>query len=107
MREETNIEHAANPLVGDYWHERFSPAFLVIDVSRFSVSFLSKTKRVPNDITWEQDLFWDVSHIETCTPKEFKRRVSYNSIPGTWCDVTPNWSGAAEYIEEALAAAEL
>lgn len=105
MREETNIEHAANPQVGDYWHERFSPAFLVIDVSRFSVSFLSKTKRVLNGITWEQDTFWDTSYIVTCTHKEFQKRVSYGSIPGTWCDCIPNWKPAAEYIEEALEAA--
>lgn len=104
MREETNIAHAANPQVGDYWEERFSPCFLVIDVSRFSVSFLSKTKLVLNAVTLEKDRFWDVSHIETCTHKEFQKRVSYGSIPGTWCDCTPNWKPAAEYIEEALEA---
>ena len=109
MNKQLNEQHAANPQVGDYWQERFSPCpcFLVIEASKFSVSFLSKTKLVLNAVTLEKDRFWDVSHIETCTPKEFKRRVSYNSIPGTWCDATPNWSGAAEYIEEALAAAEL
>ena len=98
MNKELNEKHAANPQAGDYWSERvFIPCFLVIDVSRFSVSFLSKTKTV------QGDKFWDTSHIETCTHKEFKKRVSYNYIPGTWCDVTPNWKYAAEYIEEALA----
>lgn len=107
MNKELNEQHAANPQVGDYWEERFYPCFLVIEASKFSVSFLSKTKRELNTVTQEKDLFWDVSHIETCTPKEFKRRVSYNSIPGTWCDVTPNWRGAEGYIKEAMAAAEL
>ena len=98
MNKELNEKHADNPQVGDYWCERHSiPCFLVIDASKFWVSFLSKTKREFGDT------FWDTSKIETCTRKEFKKRVSYNYIPGTWCDVTPNWKYAAEYIEEALA----
>ena len=91
-----NIKHSAKPQAGDYWAERYSvPCFLVIESTDFSVSFISKTKTVNGD------KFWDVSHIESCTPKEFQSRVSYGSISGTWCDCTPNWKHAKEYIEEA------
>ena len=107
MNKQLNEQHAANPPVGDYWEERFSPCFLVIEASKFSVSFLSKTKLVRNAVTQEKDLFWDVSHIETCTRAEFKKRVSYRSIPGTWCDVTPNWSRAEGYIKEAMEELEI
>ena len=97
-RELVNIEHAAKPQAGDYWAERFSvPCFLVLEANAFSVAFLSKTKIVNGD------KFWDVSHIESCTPKEFQRRVSYGTNAGTWCDCTPNWKHAKEYIEEAKA----
>lgn len=95
-RELLNIEHAAKPQAGDYWAERFSvPCFLVLEANAFSVAFLSKTKMVNGN------KFWDVSHIESCTPKEFQRRVSYGTNAGTWCDCTPNWKYAKEYIEEA------
>jgi hypothetical protein len=39
-RELVNIEHAAKPQAGDYWAERFSPCFLVLEANAFSVSFL-------------------------------------------------------------------
>lgn len=98
MNKALNIKHAANPQVGDFWQEFFHPCFLVLAATPFAVTFLSKTKRV------DGDLEWDASHIESCTPKQFERRVSYGSIPGTWCDVTPNWKHTAELIEEAKAA---
>ena len=94
---EQNEKHASNPQPGDYWQEFFSPCFLVLEATSFSVSFLHKKKKVG------QDMYWDVSQIETCTPTQFKKRVSYGSIPGTWCDVEPNWKYAAEYIAKAKA----
>lgn len=96
MDKDLNIEHAANPQIGDYWHERFSPSCLVIGVTPFSVSYLSKMKYI------DGNKYWDTAHVATCNRAEFKRWVSYNSIPGTWCDVVPNWPPANGYIEEAM-----
>jgi hypothetical protein len=94
---EVNEKHATNPQAGDYWSERCSPCFFVVDATPFSVTFLSKK------IQLKDGLIWDTKNFETCTPKEFKKRVSYGSIPGTWCDCTPNYKHAASIIEEVKA----
>ena len=92
--EEINEKHAAKPEVGDYWHERFSPCFFVIASSEFAVTFLSKK------IQLKDGLMWDVKNFESCTPAEFKKRVSYGSIPGFWCDCTPNYKHTQSILDE-------
>lgn len=93
--EEVNEKHASNPEVGDFWHERFQPCFFVIASSEFSVTFLSKKIELPGG-----GLIWDVKNFESCAPKEFKKRVSYGSIPGFWCDCVPNYKYTESIMEE-------
>lgn len=102
--DELNHKHANDPKVGDYWHEMFSPCFLVIDRSRFSVSFLHKTKEADAH-HWT----WDTSKIETVAIKDFANRVSYKSESmkdKTWCDVVPDWKHAETFIKKAFESAE-
>jgi hypothetical protein len=94
-----NLNHANDPQVGDYWHEMFCPCFLVLDRSRFSVSFLYKT--IKDNDGWT----WDVSNVQTMTIKEFSKRVRYTSESlkdKTWCDVIPDWKHAEAFIKAAF-----
>jgi hypothetical protein len=90
-------EHLLNPQPGDYWHDRFCPAALVIDSGAFFVAYLSERKSVDSD-HWT----WDTSHVEVKSKSDFKKWLSYEHIEGTWASVVPNWKGWKEFAEEAL-----
>jgi hypothetical protein len=97
--EDLNLKHANDPQVGDYWNEMFAPCYLIIDRSRFSVSFLDKQTKSDNGWTW------DVANVKTMTIKEFSKMVRYTSEAmnnKTWCDVTPNWKHAEAFIKAAF-----
>ena len=56
-----NQEALNNPARGDYWHEMFSPAILVLEVTDGNVLMYHKTKAVDKG-RWS----WDVSEIIYC-----------------------------------------
>jgi hypothetical protein len=109
---DTNLEHAKNPKVGDYWQEMFCPVAVVISVSPFYVLTLEKKKTV-DDGHWT----WDIE-AKPCvyTRKEFVFRFTYgycgdhefqgyeddpeNIKNKYYCDVMPEQH---KWIEEELA----
>lgn len=93
-----SAEHAKDPQPGDYWHEMFSPQYLVIEVGKFSVVCLHK-KVVHADETWT----WNTRDILVLSRQDFRRKVHYsdNFELGTWCMVVPNWKHWREFAEEA------
>jgi hypothetical protein len=82
-QERTNREHAANPLVGDYWQEHFCPVAVVVLVSPTYVLTIEKKKSVDAD-HWTWDL---TSKPHIYTRKEFLFRFTYGR-----CD-NPNFQG--------------
>jgi len=73
-----NIEHADNPVTGDYWHEMFCPIARIHKVTATHVLVEKLTKPVV-----EQSRF-------NMTRSEFARWIRYDSIPNkTWADVSP------------------
>lgn len=97
MSRELDDKHANDPQRGDCWMDHGSACFLVIDVGALFVAYLSKTKAVDSH-SWT----WDTSHVEVSSRAEFKKRISYSNIPGTWAYVVPNSSDWKEFAEEAL-----
>lgn len=105
----TNLKHAKDPQIGDYWHECFTPIAVVVDVSRFSIVLCEKTKS-PDEKSWT----WDLDKLEVYTKKDFVNRFRYGRVgkpkfKGTddmtsiknkfWCDVSPK---AHEWVIDAL-----
>jgi hypothetical protein len=43
LQDELNKEHALRPQEGDFWHERFMPYFIVVEVDEPGVWVLDKT----------------------------------------------------------------
>lgn len=89
--------HAADPKPGDYWHEMFNGIALVIDAGKFFVVYLSKKKDVDQN-HWT----WDTNHVEVKSRDEFKKMLSYGTIPGTWASVVPNSKGWEEFTKSAM-----
>jgi len=73
-RDQVNIEHAANPLPGDYWHEMFAPICVVLAVAGGMVVYCDKTRSTDND-HWT----WDLSQPSAKTREEFRRWLHYGS----------------------------
>jgi hypothetical protein len=71
-----SLEHRSNPQPGDYWHEMFSPYFIVLAVD--SKYVLVCRKRVPVD---KDHWVFDVQHTVTMTRERFEKILSYNA-PG-------------------------
>ena len=97
-----NEDHAKNPRLGDYWHDQFSPAYVVLALEPLHVVVCSRTKDV-GDNQWT----WDLSKHERMTYPEFEGHLAYQSIPGYWADCVPSrmrWA-AEEYAELSNAAA--
>jgi len=82
--ESQNLEHRDNPRPGDYWEDHLCPVCVVLDASRFAISYCRKTKDVGSD-RWA----WDLSAIETMTPKDFKVWLTYTSMDKTWASCHP------------------
>lgn len=94
-----NLKHRGDPQAGDYWQERMSiPILLVIDVGKFGVFFLEKTKDIDS-----RHWTWDINKVEALTFKQFARYLSYTSIHGkTWCDVIPDFHDWKHFTDRAL-----
>lgn len=73
-------EAASNPQPGDYWHEMFSAACIVIARSGPWVC-------VADDPEPAGDNHYRFSRLRWQTVASFERWLRYNSIPGYWADV--------------------
>lgn len=87
-QKQVNIEHLNNPKVGDYWHEMFVPACVVVSVIENEKKVLICTAKQEID---EEHWTFDLAQLKTVTFKEFKDELTYNNDPDskTWCDVIP------------------
>lgn len=97
-----NLEHTLRPEPGDYWHEMFSPQFLVVSADGAFVEFLdAKTHVMP----FQDGYAWNVEEAPTrMTLEQFAERVRYGPSMGTktWCDVVPNAKGHAWAVAASL-----
>lgn len=111
MQDLLNRKHSLNPQVGDYWHECFSPAGVVVGVTSVYVLVLEKSKS-----TDENHWTWDLEVAPNCyTRKEYEFRWTYGRIGNPeyrgepnypvsdkcWCCVIPE---AHKWVAEELAA---
>ncbi len=94
-----NREHMANPQVGDYWHEAFTPICVVLGRDGDEAILCKRTKEAsPNHWTW------DLRQVERITLKAFAEWLSYKSESvknKTWAWVEP---GAHRWAREAAMA---
>jgi len=67
-----NLEHAQNPIEGDYWHEMYSPQCVVVAVTDTSVTVLDKTIRLADGC-----YTFDLEHTTTYSREVFKYRYTY------------------------------
>ena len=98
-----NLNQAAveNPQVGDYWHEMFSPYFLIVHVNKDKYTILNCmssyspcAKKPVGDTHWT----FDVSQSMEVDHAWMADRVKYSSIDGFVADVRRN--SCADIIEE-------
>ena len=66
-----NAAHLDNPIVGDYWQEMFMPICRVKAVSKTHVTVETR------------------GEDKLMTLPEFRKWLSYETRPGTWCDCCP------------------
>ena len=92
-QQELNSQHLANPQAGDYWHERFSPYFVILHTVG-DVVYICKTRISLDDSHWT----WNTDVFEMQSLAWLKERVCYNSIPGFVADVVP--ARCLEHAEE-------
>lgn len=80
-----NLEHIRNPIMGDYWHEMFSPVCVVVSVSEDAVEVCERFKRVGEHIEP------DYTQTTSVPRAEFGKRFFYDTLRDkTWCDVYPS-----------------
>lgn len=79
-----NVSHAEFPQVGDYWHERFSPYFVVLDVLDDHVVICDKKMDV--DINhW----CFDYREYKVITKQEMVKQIKYSTMDKFVADVCP------------------
>ena len=84
-----NQKHYDLPEVGDYWHERFSPYFVVLDVDHINGLYIICDERVNLD---DRNWTFDTEESKQVTFDYFKR-VKYDRIEGFVADVVPGHIG--------------
>ena len=101
-QESANRLAVNNPQPGDYWHERFSPYFLVVRANGDEITVLSclggsnskneKRKHEPNAMIQVDDNSWtfDLSKSMTVNRAWLKNAVSYKNTEGFVADVVRN-----------------
>lgn len=92
-----NYESLDNPRIGDYWHERFCPYFLVVDVKGDDITVLSclggpdsfNRKHEPNARIEVDKHSWtfDLSKSMVVNREWMSRAVKYGSREGFCADV--------------------
>src|SRR3990172_3157522 len=84
-QKQINEQHLFCPEPGDYWHENFVPACVVIEASSEVVTLCNSSKDVDSD-RWT----WDLSKIQTLAASEFRQWLSDGySLPDTWATCEP------------------
>lgn len=83
-REALNQKHLLDPMIGDYWHDMFTPIYVVVSVGKESIVVCRSTIDVDKS-HWT----WDVSKTERMTKPEFRKKLLYSSMPKTWATVVP------------------
>lgn len=72
-----NKEAFLNPKPGDYWHERFSPYFIVVLVNEFWIAVLDKKiQTYPNSFEFIEDDPSIYSRLD------FEKQIKYSSAVG-------------------------
>jgi len=94
-RESQNLEHRDNQRPGDYWEDHLAPVCVVLDASKFAISYCRTTARVDAN-HWA----WDISAIETMTPKQFKIFLTYTTMDKTWASCHPE--SQLDVVKEAM-----
>lgn len=101
-QEVLNQQAINNPQLGDYWHERFSPYFLVVKNNGNEIIVLSclggpdstnkKRKHESNAMIQVDNNSWtfDLSKSMTVNQAWLKEAVSYKNIEGFVADVVQN-----------------
>lgn len=85
-RQERNQKHVDQPMVGDYWHEMFSPYHIVLAVTDTHVIICEKTK--PTDAN---HYTFDLTETRTITHLEHRDIVTYSTMRDRFvADVVPN-----------------
>jgi hypothetical protein len=82
-------KHSKEPVVGDYWHEMFSPVMIVTKVQKGYVLVCEKFKKHDDGIHLTPDY--------EASPRKFSRQEFYKYVhydsesmaDRTWCDVSP------------------
>jgi hypothetical protein len=94
--DELNQEALEKPQPGDYWHERFLPYFIVVDVKGTDITVLSclggershDRKHEPNaKIEVKDGWYFDYSKYMVVDQAWIKKAVTYDSIDGFVADV--------------------
>lgn len=83
-RDKTNLQHADNPEVGDYWSEMFLPVARVLQVEQTWV--------LVQKLTGQEGKAADAANPtpEVMTREAFAKWIRYETIPDkTWADVRP------------------
>lgn len=83
-RELFNQSHVEFPQVGDYWHERFCPYFIILEVLEDHVIICDKKKDIDRD-HWD----FDLSVCKLITKQELERSVKYSTMDKFVADVVP------------------
>lgn len=85
-RQELNRKHVDQPMVGDFWHEMFSPYHIVLAVTDSEVIICEKTKPVDS-----HHYTFDLSEVRTITHLEHRDIVTYSTMRDKFvADVVPN-----------------
>lgn len=84
-RHRLDEEHVRNPQEGDFWHEMFSPYFLVVAVGDKGVLVVHKTVPVGRD-----HYRFDENELRYMTRQELRDKVTYPSMRDKFvADVIP------------------
>lgn len=103
---ETNQAAIENPQIGDYWHERFCPYFVIVDIIGDKYIILcawdykdeARNARVDLSSGW----YWDYSKHSVVTKEWLYARVIYDDIPDFVADVvrSDKWKLVAKEWKE-------
>jgi hypothetical protein len=85
-RHKKNQKHVDQPMVGDFWHEMFSPYHIVLAVTDTHVIICEKTKSVGST-----GYTFDLTETRTVTHLEHRDIVTYSTMRDKFvADVVPN-----------------
>lgn len=109
-REIRNQEAFDRPQIGDYWHEMFSPYFIIVDIrgDKYTIlnalggpdSFLEKQKSYTvARVNVKDGWYWDYSKTMVVDIDWIRDKVIYRTIPGFVAYVINN-KGTQEIVTE-------